>query len=176
MKKLMTTALFLLLGTQMNAMAATAGNVAGGGYYMGGGLSSNSLSGFDDATGYQIFGGYILPYQGGGATHSVEFGYMDTGDFETSFQTINLLDPFGPPLTVDVEENVTGLWATYTFNMPLSASVNLLARGGLDFGDDDGLMVGVGFEFDFDAAFKLRTELVQRDNVDSLQLNIVVPL
>lgn len=169
MKRALILASLLIFGIQMNATAAeTQSSRISDDFYVGAGLSSNSLTGFDDATGFQIFGGYILPFRVGGATHSVEVGYMDSGDFEETILFLGI--PF------EIDESAEGLWGTYTFNKPLADNVNLIARGGFDIGDDDGLMLGIGFEFDFDAPIKLRTEFVQRDNVDSLQLNVVYAL
>lgn len=147
-------------------------------FYIGAGFSSNSVNtrGFDDATGYQIYAGYNLPLEFAGATHTVEVGYMDSGDFESSYLGINPVDPFGPLITYKVKENVTGLWGTYTFIYPLSDNVSVVARGGLDIGDDDGLMLGAGFEFSFDAPVKLRLELVDRSDTRSLQFNVVYAL
>jgi hypothetical protein len=55
----------------------------------------------------------------------------------------------------------------------LTPSIELLARAGLDFGDDDGFMAGIGVGFNLTKSFKLRLEFVQRENVDSIQFNLV---
>lgn len=161
--------ILICIGFQSSALAAGKRGVSQSDFYIGGGFGSNSLSGFDDATGFQFFGGYKLPIDLANATHSVEVGYMDSGDFE---ETI-VIPFFG---TISAKADAKGLWGTYTFIWPASDVVSLIARGGLDLGDDDGLMIGGGVEFNFDAPVTLRLELVQRDNIDSLQLNVAYQL
>ena len=129
--------------------------------YFGGGLSKNSLSGFDDATGYQVFGGYPLDVDLGGGQLSVEVGYMDSGSFETDF--------FG--LTIETE--ATGFWSTAVGEWQLNQNLNLIGRLGLDFGDDDGFMLGGGIGYKMTDNMDLRGEYVIRDNIDSLQVNFV---
>src|SRR2546429_6999893 len=46
-----------------------------------GGLSQNSVSNFDNATGFQIFGGYNFPAIVRNFYVDAEAGYMDTGKF-----------------------------------------------------------------------------------------------
>ncbi|MDH5737390.1 MAG: hypothetical protein OEZ23_03720, partial [Gammaproteobacteria bacterium] len=75
--------------TSANAASSRANTVSNDEFYMGVGLGSNSASGWDDASGYQIFGGYNLSVKGWNAQHSVEFGYMDSGDFEYSILGLN---------------------------------------------------------------------------------------
>jgi hypothetical protein len=55
----------------------------------------------------------------------------------------------------------------------IAPSVELIGRLGLDFGDDDGLMAGIGVGLLLTKNFKLRLEFVQRDKVDSVQFNFV---
>lgn len=174
--------IFLMLigiGIQSNALAAGQQGISQGDFYIGGGFSSNSLSGgtvvggslvggWDDAIGYQFFGGYKLPVDLANASHSVEVGYMDSGDFDSSYISGGTL--------IKTTQSASGLWGTYTFIWPASDVVSLIARGGLDIGDDDGLMLGGGVEFNFDAAVTLRLEMVIRDNIDSLQVNIAYQL
>ncbi|MDH5649552.1 MAG: porin family protein [Gammaproteobacteria bacterium] len=138
--------------------------------YIGGGLGLNSLTGFDDATGFQFFGGYELGDMGAkGFNFAVEAGYMDSGEFERS-TTIPFLG------TVTVATEAKGIWATGVAAYAASPTVDLLARLGLDFGDDDGLMIGIGIGFDVNKQMQLRGEFVTRDNVDSLQFNVVYHL
>src|SRR5216683_5300892 len=47
--------------------------------FFGGGLSQNSVSNFDNATGFQIFGGYNFPAIARNFYVDAEAGYMDTG-------------------------------------------------------------------------------------------------
>ena len=57
--------------------------------------------------------------------------------------------------------------------LPITNNIDLLGRGGIDFGDDDGLMTGIGIGFHASRQFEIRGEFVARDHVDSLQLNFV---
>ncbi|QKT04194.1 porin family protein [Ectothiorhodospiraceae bacterium 2226] len=127
--------------------------------YVGGGVGINSLSGFDDATGFQFFGGYKLDMVDLGAINmAAEVGYMDTGDFKWNGWNAG---------------SVSGLWANAVFGFPINPQFQLLGRIGLDFGDDDGLMFGAGVGYAVNPQFELRGEYVIRDNVDSLQANLV---
>ena len=125
--------------------------------FFGAGVSSNEVSGFDDATGWQIFGGYGF----GEVTRNVfidaEIGYMDTGNMKRG----------------GTSTEAKGLWANGVGRLMVAPSVELIGRLGLDFGDDDGLMAGIGVGFLLTKKVKFRLEFVQRDNVDSIQFNFV---
>ena len=149
-KKLVSIAALMLM-----ANLATAQQFDSSKIYFGGGLSSNSLSGFDDATGYQVFGGYPLDVDLGGGQLSVEVGYMDSGSFEYDF--------FGTTL----ETEATGFWSTAVGEWQLNESLNLIGRLGMDFGDDDGIMFGGGIGYSMTDNMDLRGEYVIRDNIDS---------
>lgn len=137
--------------------------------YLGGGLSSNHLSGWDDALGFQLFAGIPLNLNTGSVKSAVEVGYMDSGEFEQSYSYFCGL----PTLCRGTYgDNVTGIWANYVASIPLAKSVQGIGRIGLDFGDDDGLMVGAGLGFNVSPQLDLRTEYVARDHVKSLQLNL----
>lgn len=135
--------------------------------YFGGGLGLNSLSGIDfsDGLGFQIFAGYDLPVKMGKGKLSLEAGYMDSGDIE-----FGAIPFFGTPLEVRFK----GLWGNAVFSLPLQGKMSLLARAGLDIGDDDGLMIGAGLGFKINNKMEIRGEYVMRDFVDSLQLNFVM--
>lgn len=171
--------ILICIGIQSSALAAGNQGISKGDFYIGGGFSTNSLGGgvviggsvvggWDDAIGFQFFGGYKLPIDLADASHSVEVGYMDSGDFDSSY--------ISGGTTIKASQSASGLWGTYTFIWPASDVVSLIARGGLDIGDDDGLMIGGGVEFNFDAAVTLRLEMVVRDNIDSLQVNVAYQL
>ena len=127
--------------------------------YLGGGISNNDagVSGLDDGTGFQFFGGYDLPVKISGAKLAVEVGYWDSGDF----------DPAG---------SADGLWVNGVIGLHLSRNLDLLGRAGFDFGDDDGFMIGIGIGVKMNKQLELRGEFVQRDETDSLQFNIVYHL
>ena len=125
--------------------------------FFGAGLSSNDISGSDSAVGGQIFGGYTLGEVAPKWFIDAEVGYMDTGKMKRS----------GGDVTVN------GLWANGVGRYMITPNVELLGRLGLDFGDDDGLMAGIGAGFLVSRSIKLRFEYVQRDKVDSVQFNLV---
>jgi hypothetical protein len=91
-----------------------------------------------------------------GVNTAVEVGYMDYG--------------------FDAGGNSGGLWATAVVDGAISGNLGWLGRVGLDFGDDDGLMLGAGLSLDLDSRAEIRGEYVIRDNIDSLQLNLVYRL
>lgn len=161
MKKLVTCALLTALATP--ALAASPGaksqpGIDTGRLFFGAGISQNDVSGSDDGTGYQFFGGYEFGQVAQNVALDLEVGYMDTGD----------MDIPGPG-----DDHAKGLWATGVGRLQLNPQFELLARAGLDFGDDDGLMVGVGAGFNVNKQTQLRLELVERDEVSSLQFNVV---
>ena len=111
----------------------------------------------DDEIGFQIFGAYDLRNLNlmEGVRSSIEVGYMDYG--------FNGADS-------------DGIWSTFVVGGDISGSVNWLVRAGFDFGDDSGLMVGAGLGAELDKRTRLRFEYVVRDEVDSIQLNLVYKL
>jgi outer membrane protein with beta-barrel domain len=130
--------------------------------FFGAGLSSNSVSGFDNnATGFQLFGGYNFGEFAPKFQVDAEVGYMDSGKFKKDF--------FGQT----VQDSAKGLWATGVARYMVAPQVELIARLGYDFGDDDGLMAGIGAGYIVNPHLKLRAEYVVRDNIDSIQFNVV---
>ncbi|MGH8621180.1 MAG: outer membrane beta-barrel protein [Burkholderiales bacterium] len=146
-----------LIGIALSSVAAAQG-LDTSKLFFGAGASSNEVSGSDSAVGFQIFGGYGFGEVSPKVFIDAEVGYMDTGNMEKSG-------------TGDVKAN--GLWATGVGRLMVTPGVELIGRLGLDFGDDDGLMAGIGVGFLLTKKIKLRLEYVQRDNVDSVQLNFV---
>lgn len=134
--------------------------------FFGAGVSQNDVSGSDKGTGYQFFGGYEFGEIARNVNFDLEVGYMTTGDMDFCQN----LPFFG---TICQSAEAKGLWATGVGRFVLSPQFELLGRAGLDFGDDDGFMFGVGAGFLIDKRSSLRLELVERDNVSSLQLNFV---
>jgi len=131
--------------------------------FFGGGVSLNSASGADDGTGFQIFGGYNFPRIAPNLYVDAEAGYMDTGK----------LDRCAPSICGSVGAKLNGPWATGVVRYLVAPKVELIGRAGLDLGDDNGPMVGIGVGFIISPHLKLRGEFVARDNVDSLQFNVV---
>jgi opacity protein-like surface antigen len=130
-------------------------------FYFGGGLGLNSLSGIeiDDGLGYQLFAGYVLPVNMSEAALSVEVGYMDSGNVDVNRRGRGS------------DEKAKGVWSTAVISFPLKDRFSVLARAGLDFGDDDGFMFGGGVGYQANKKIELRAEYVVRDNIDSLQFN-----
>jgi Outer membrane protein beta-barrel domain len=127
--------------------------------FFGGGLARSSISNFDDATGFQVFGGYNFPAIARNFYVDAEAGYMDTGKFKRTAPTI--------------ETKAKGPWTTGVARYMVAPQWEVFGRAGYDFGDDDGVMVGVGGGYIVNKNLKLRVEYVSRDTVDSFQFNVV---
>lgn len=134
--------------------------------FFGAGLSSNDVSGFDNGTGYQVFGGYGFGEVSPKIFVDAEVGYMDTGKMKRE-----VCAPIVGCVTSDAKAK--GLWANGVGRFMVAPNVELLGRAGLDFGDDDGFMFGVGAGYLLSKNAKLRLEYVERDDVSSLQFNFV---
>jgi len=130
--------------------------------FVGGGLSVNTVTGSDDGAGAQVFGGYNFPAITRNLYVDAEAGYMDTGKLERKGCTSAFCDA-----------KANGLWATGVVRYLVTPNVELIGRAGVDFGDDDGIMYGVGVGYITGAHFKVRLEYVQRDDVTSVQFNVV---
>jgi hypothetical protein len=128
--------------------------------FLGAGVTNNELPNTDDGTGYQLFLGYNFGEVAPNIAIDGEFGYMDSGD----------MDRRGPPGDVRVE----GFWANGVLRLIMIPGLELLGRAGYDFGDDDGLMVGFGIAFGLTPLVQMRLEYVDRDNLDSYQVNFVL--
>ncbi len=125
--------------------------------FFGAGVSQNKVSGFDNGTGFQVFGGYNFLRIAPNFYVDAEAGYMDTGKLKTAgFST-----------------KANGPWTTGVARYLVAPNVELIGRAGYDFGDDDGFMFGLGAGYIVNKNLKLRLEFVARDNVDSLQFNAV---
>jgi hypothetical protein len=159
--KLLTSVSFLALFFLVTQPASAQG-LNNKDMYFGGGFNQNDTSGADDATGFQFFGGYDLPVKVPNGKLSLEVGYWDSGDFDVVF--------FGVKVG---SASANGIWATGVYSLPISKTVDLLGRAGFDFGDDDGLMVGIGVGFKLNRQMQIRGEFVSRDTIDSLQANFV---
>ena len=145
-----------LIGMALSSVAIAQG-AATNNLFFGGGVSSNEVSGSDSAVGWQIFGGYGFGEVTPKVFIDAEVGYMDTGNMTRRGGNVK----------------ANGLWANGVGRLMLAPSIELIGRLGMDFGDDDGLMAGIGVGFLLTRSLKLRLEFVQRDNVDSVQLNFV---
>lgn len=155
MKKILPLLGLLLVVTQANA--ADQGSRP---FYFGAGIGFNSVHNNhnfyndDDAVGFQVLAGLPLTARLGSAALSVELGYMDTGSFDRG-------------------GSANGLWSTAVASLPLNNDLKLLGRLGVDFGDDDGVMVGAGVGFPMANKTDMRIEYVIRDQIDSFQVNLI---
>jgi opacity protein-like surface antigen len=134
-------------------------------FYLGGGLGFNSHLG-GRSVGYQILGGYEFAGRlNGDISTAIELGYMDTDNFETK----NLNNG----ATSTSNQEAIGVWLNVVETFPIGKRVEGIARLGLDFGDDDGIMVGAGMAYNFNRNWALRSEYVIREAVDSFQFNLL---
>ncbi|VAW65466.1 hypothetical protein MNBD_GAMMA09-2986 [hydrothermal vent metagenome] len=127
-------------------------------FSIGGGVSHNSVGEpFGDKNGFQFFGAYNISAINlmEGVNTSVELGYMDYG--------------------FDGRDS-GGVWTTMVVDGGIASGFGWLGRLGFDLGDDSGLMVGVGGSFDINRKIVLRAEYVVRDDIDSLQFNVLFRL
>ncbi len=130
--------------------------------YVGGGLGFNSLPGYGSARGFQFIGGYSFSAKlNEDISSALEFGYMDSGNFDQYKGSSS-------------NERVKGLWASMVESVPLSSKTDMLARLGYDFGDDDGFLLGTGLQYKFNTKLAFRMEYVARQNMNSLQANVLV--
>jgi len=126
-------------------------------FYLGGGFAVNTMSDYDDATGLQIFAGYDLDADVGPIKNAVEAGFMDSGKFK---------GPAG-------DKDFFGFWAAFVGLYPVHDKIDLLARVGFDFGDDDGILLGAGAGFELNKNMAIRAEFVGRTDTKSYQVNFV---
>lgn len=164
MKKYRMALIAASLALTATAQAANNAGVNPNQIFLGAGLSRNSVSGSDDGTGFQFFGGYHFGKIANNLKLDLEIGYMDTGNMDVS---VNV--PFFGQ--VSTRARAKGLWSTGVLLIELNPQIDLIGCAGLDFGDDDGIMVGVGAGFNVNKKTQLRLEYVERDTVDSLQFN-----
>ena len=158
----------LLVATSLFSGTAAAHCIANK-YYIGAGVTFNSIDNYDDANGPQIFGGYCL-----GVTKlnphlrtAIELGFMDRGEFKRDVYRSN-----GTYLRTDSVSH-EGFWLNLVGEYRVDQRVHLLGRLGVDVGDDDGIMAGLGLGFNVSKWSQLRAEYVVRDNITSAQLNFL---
>ena len=164
MKK--TLALITALTTSSLVMAEeqTSSDLANN-LYIGGTLSHNMVDsafgdGSLDAPGYGLFLGYKLNDDMPDIDTSIEIGYSQTDEF---FDGRN--------------NEINGIWvaAVGEKRLPeISPKVSVLARLGLDFGDDDGILMGAGMGFHPSDRVALRGEYLNKDSSSVIQLSAVI--
>ncbi len=122
--------------------------------YLGGGLGFNYLG--TGARGLQFFAGYDFDFIiNDDISSAIEVGYMSSGDFEGT------------------DNGAKGLWVTMVESVPVSSKTDVLVRLGIDFGNDDGLLLGTGVQYKFNTKVAVRMEYVARANITSLQANVL---
>lgn len=157
MKKLVCMLALMFLAST----ASAEGPVDAKSIYVGGGLGFNSLPGFGSARGFQFFAGYDFAFKlNDDISSAIELGYMDTGDFD-QYKGSNS------------NEDVKGIWAAMLGSVPVSNKTDMLVRLGYDFGDDDGFLLGTGMQYKFTTKVAMRMEYIARQNVNSLQANVL---
>ena len=175
MKKTLATALLVTCSqyalsedTAKNATTTPKTEVPEG-FYMGGGLSFNSIdagsifSGADreTASGLQIFAGLPIPNSIKGFETYAEAGYFQTSEFDFSGK----------------EERVRGIWGAGVLQRDLNEidpNLYALARIGLELGDDDGVFMGMGAGYRITPKIEVRAEFLNKDLLTSYQLNALV--
>lgn len=152
MKKVVWLLATMAVGANVNAETFNSKQL-----YVGGGIGFNQ-----NATGFQLLAGYNFNFKlNEDISSAVEIGYMDSGDF----------DNFNGGGSVD---GAKGVWISMVERVPLTRRTNMMARLGYDFGDDDGLLLGAGLEYNFDTRVSLGMEYVARQHVSGLQANVRV--
>lgn len=147
--------------------------------YSSGGGSSSSIQNFDDLV------RYYDNLSNGQFSKSAEasLGANWRSILKSQFDNSGALDQnvVGSYSQGSVSATVSGFWISGVVSYPVSEftnaewakKVDLLGRVGLDFGDDDGLLYGVGAEYSLSEQWAVRGEYVLRSNINSLQANVV---
>ncbi|MCY0964437.1 outer membrane beta-barrel protein [Parathalassolituus penaei] len=134
---------------------------------VGGGLSYNQIDSpfrhghSEDANGVNMFVGYEFDSGWNAIDTSVEVGFNRTDRFD------------------EYHDNVAGPWVALVGQRAVrevDPRLSVIGRVGLDVGDDDGVLMGVGFGFMIDPAVQLRAEYINRDATTQMLGSVVVKL
>ena len=171
MTKRTTLATTLLLTTLASAAVLSGNALAATPYSAGIGITSNTAEESDSykvASGYQIFAGYDFNYKIANMVGvKAELGFSDSGDYDGKPQIS------GGTVVTPETYNSTGGWLAAVFDYNLfGSSFDFLLRAGFDFGDEDGGLIGGGFNYNYDPKIDLRLEYVIRDESESGQINV----
>src|SRR5438445_11024317 len=120
--------------------------------FFGAGVSQNKVSGLDNGTGFQVFGGYNFPAIARNFYVDAEAGYMDTGKLKAPACT----GPF-------CNAKASGSWPSGAARYMAAPNGELIARAGLDFRHDEGVLLGIGAGYTVNKKLKLRLEFGARD-------------
>ena len=130
--------------------------------YYGAGISMNTLANTRWGAGAQVLTGYDTGLAVGRMVLDAELGYLNTGNMK-----------FKTQVGSRIATRASGVWLSGVARVPVSYGWEALARLGGDFGDDAGLLLGVGVALELTNDVKLRIEYVARENIDALQLNVI---
>lgn len=130
--------------------------------YYGTGLSMNTLANTRWGPGAQVLTGYDTGLTASRMAIDVELGYLNTGNMK-----------FDTQVGSRVATRATGVWLSGLARMPVSYGWEALGRLGGDFGDDAGLLLGIGAAVELTRDVKLRIEYVVRENIDAWQVNVI---
>lgn len=133
--------------------------------YYGAGLSMNTLANTELGYGAQVLTGYDTGLAVGRMALDVELGYLNTGNMK-----------FDKQVGSRIATRASGVWLSGVARAPVITGWEALARLGGDFGDDAGLLLGIGAGVEVTRDVKLRIEYVLRENIDALQLNVIYRL
>jgi hypothetical protein len=139
------------------------------GLYVGGGISHNNLdfnsiikgAGSEAAMGLQLFAGLPIKNAINNIETFAEVGFFRTHNFNFS----------------GIKEQVTGISGSIVLQRNLNeidANLYGLGRIGLEVGDDDGILMGVGAGYRITPKVEVRLELVNKDLISSYQANALV--
>ncbi len=131
---------------------------------LGGSISENVVDspfggGSEDALGFSVFAGYEFANDMRGVKTTAELGYSDTDDFYRGG-----------------DNDINGLWVAGVVekNLPeINPNLFALARIGLDFGDDDGILLGAGGGFHLSKEVDVRAEFINKDASSVYQASLV---
>ena len=130
--------------------------------YYGAGLSINTLANTRWGAGAQVLTGYDTGLVFSRMVLDAELGYLNTGNMK-----------FDTPVGSRVATRASGVWLSGVAHVPVSHGWRVLARLGGDFGDDAGLLLGIGGAVELTRDVQLRVEYVVRENIDALQVNVI---
>ncbi|MGK0249103.1 MAG: hypothetical protein ACI910_001840 [Oleispira sp.] len=170
MKKVLITSLLTLVALQSLADGhATDTTPLPMGLYVGGGISYNDLdfgsiikgASSEAAMGLQLFAGIPIENAIDNIETFAEVGFFRTNNFNFS----------------GTKERVTGISGSIVLQRNLNeidANLYGLSRIGLELGDDDGILTGIGAGYRITPKVDVRLEFVNKDLISSYQANALV--
>lgn len=133
--------------------------------HVGAGISHNVVDSpfggrSESAPGLSFFAGYELDNDWSQVKTSVELGFDKTDDFYSG-----------------ADSDIDGFWVAGVIekDMPeIHQNLFVLARGGFDFGDDDGLLIGAGVGLHLTKHVDFRGEFINKDATSVYQASWVL--